>query len=105
LAIQRGPIIYCLEDKDQEIKGRLLDVEIDKNGPLSTRWDGDCWMESWLLKRAANLLIPKHGVDIFTSRPHPLFRQITHPIRLVAIPYYAWGNRGIGGMRVWIPKK
>ena len=31
LAIQRGPIIYCLEDRDQEIKGRLLDVEIDKD--------------------------------------------------------------------------
>jgi DUF1680 family protein len=28
-----------------------------------------------------------------------------HPVRLIAIPYYAWGNRGIGGMRVWIPKK
>jgi DUF1680 family protein len=26
------------------------------------------------------------------------------PIRLVAIPYYAWGNRGIESMRVWIPK-
>ena len=34
LAIQRGPIVYCLEDRDQEIKGRLLDVEIDKNHPL-----------------------------------------------------------------------
>ena len=33
LAIQRGPIVYCLEDQDQEIKGRLLDVEIDKNDP------------------------------------------------------------------------
>ena len=31
LAIQRGPVVYCLEDRDQEIKGRLLDVEIDKN--------------------------------------------------------------------------
>ena len=34
LAIQRGPIVYCLEDKDQEIKGRLLDIEIDNNQPL-----------------------------------------------------------------------
>ena len=41
LAIQRGPIVYCLEDRDQEIKGRLLDVEIDKNQPLLTRWDSD----------------------------------------------------------------
>jgi hypothetical protein len=32
LAIQRGPIIYCLEDKDQGLD-RLLDVEIDKDQP------------------------------------------------------------------------
>jgi hypothetical protein len=32
-------------------------------------------------------------------------QTISHPAHLVAIPYYAWGNRGIGGMRVWIPEK
>ena len=26
------------------------------------------------------------------------------PVRPTAIPYYAWGNRGIGSMRVWIPR-
>ena len=41
LAIQRGPIVYCLEDIDQEVKGSLLDVEIDKNRPLITRWETD----------------------------------------------------------------
>jgi DUF1680 family protein len=30
---------------------------------------------------------------------------IPHPTRLVAIPYYAWGNRKIGAMRIWIPYK
>jgi DUF1680 family protein len=25
--------------------------------------------------------------------------------RLLAVPYFAWGNRTIGGMRVWIPVK
>ena len=37
LAIQRGPIVYCFEDRDQEIKGQLLDVEIDKDQPLLTK--------------------------------------------------------------------
>jgi len=26
------------------------------------------------------------------------------PIELAAIPYFAWANRGVGGMRVWIPE-
>jgi uncharacterized protein len=24
-------------------------------------------------------------------------------IELTAVPYYAWGNRGAGPMRVWVP--
>jgi len=24
-------------------------------------------------------------------------------IQLVAFPYYAWGNRGLNSMRIWIP--
>ena len=34
-------MIYCLEDRDQEINGRLLDVQIGKNNPLLPRWEGD----------------------------------------------------------------
>ncbi len=27
----------------------------------------------------------------------------TKPVQVVAIPYFAWGNRGLESMRVWIP--
>jgi DUF1680 family protein len=27
------------------------------------------------------------------------------PTRLLAVPYFAWANRDVGGMRVWIPAK
>ena len=26
------------------------------------------------------------------------------PARLLAVPYFAWANRGDGGMRVWLPR-
>jgi len=102
-AIQRGPIIYCLEDKDQEIKGRLLDVEIDKDGPLSTRWEGDL-LEGVMVVEASGQLIDSGSWRGHLYQPAALpVQAIHHPIRLVAIPYYAWANRIIGGMRVWIP--
>jgi DUF1680 family protein len=25
-------------------------------------------------------------------------------LRLTAVPYYAWSNRGVGTMKVWLPK-
>ena len=26
------------------------------------------------------------------------------PAPLLAVPYFAWANRGDGGMRVWLPR-
>ena len=43
---------------------------------------------------------------------HELYRPLllkkgngssTRKVKLIAIPYYAWGNRGLKSMRVWIP--
>jgi len=105
LAIQRGPIVYCLEDKDQEINGRLLDVEIDKNQPLLTRWDSDLLDGVMVVEASGQFVDPKawHG-HLYQPATFPMLAK-SSSTRLVAIPYYAWGNRGIGGMRVWIPKK
>jgi DUF1680 family protein len=105
LAIQRGPIVYCLEDKDQEIKGRLLDVEIDKNQPLLPRWDSGL-LDGVMVVEASGQFIDSESWrgHLYQPATSPVL-AIPRPTRLVAIPYYAWGNRVIGGMRVWIPEK
>jgi DUF1680 family protein len=105
LAIQHGPIVYCLEDKDQEIQGRLLDVEIDPNQPLSSRWEDD------LLGGVMVIEAQGQFADNATWQGR-LYRPALESVpsfitsaRLIAIPYYAWGNRKIDSMRVWIPEK
>ena len=30
---------------------------------------------------------------------------VAKPCTITLIPYYAWGNRGLNQMRVWIPEK
>jgi len=105
LAIQRGPIVYCLEDKDQEIKGRLLDVEIEKNKPLITNGEGG-FLDGMMVVEAGGQFIDREVWRGYLYRPAAFpVRDTARPARLIAIPYYAWGNRGIGGMRVWIPEK
>jgi uncharacterized protein len=74
-AIERGPIVYCVEAIDNN--GRVADVRLPLDAPLSHRFD-------------ANLL---DGVEVVRSDT------------LVAVPYYAWANRGKGEMAVWIPYK
>jgi DUF1680 family protein len=41
VAIQRGPIVYCLEEHDQPQEVNLLDVKIDVSEELTSRWQGN----------------------------------------------------------------
>ncbi|HET9915081.1 MAG TPA: beta-L-arabinofuranosidase domain-containing protein [Anaerolineales bacterium] len=105
LAVQRGPVVYCLEDRDQEIKRHLLDVEVDKSYPLVTRWESDL-LDGVMVIDAQGQFVEREAWRGHLYQPATLSgKAIASPVRLIAIPYYAWGNRGIGGMRVWIPKK
>lgn len=104
VAIQRGPIVYCLEDQDQEVPNRLLDTQIDTSAPLEIQWRGD------LLEGVTTLQARGYIRDLSEWQGH-LYKPLTEqahlarrPVRLTAIPYYAWGNRGIRSMRVWIPR-
>ena len=80
VALQRGPLVYALEAIDNG--DHALDLVIPRASPLRSRFRAD-------------LL---NGVEMITgegegSRP------------FVAIPYYAWNNRGQGDMTVWIKEK
>ena len=53
-------------------------------------------------KRRAKEL-KSHGIEYVDVRELP--REGTPaPAQLLAFPYFAWSNRGDGGMRVWLPK-
>lgn len=74
-AIQRGPIVYCLEAVDNPAVGHLNDVVVPLDAPLTHAFRRDML----------------GGVDVITGD------------RLVAVPYFAWNNRGKGEMAVWVP--
>jgi DUF1680 family protein len=74
-AIQRGPLVYAVEAIDNG--GHALDLVIPRGAALRSRFRAD-------------LL---NGVEVITG-------QGSRPF--VAIPYYAWNNRGQGEMAVWI---
>ena len=80
-------------------------LRLTKIRPLLTRWDDDL-LDGVMVVEAGGQFIDSeswHG-HLYQPATSPVL-AIPHPTRLVAIPYYAWGNRVIGGMRVWIPKK
>jgi DUF1680 family protein len=106
LAIQRGPIIYCLEAYDQGKGVNLLDVEIDPSAKLTDRWQAN--LLGGVMTVQASGYQPSRSTKTENELYHPLAarnkkKSSRRKIKLIAIPYFAWGNRGIDSMRVWIP--
>jgi DUF1680 family protein len=106
VAIQRGPIVYCLEEHDQAPGVNLLDVRIDTSQRLTDRW------QSALLGGVMTVEGIGYQMDRSDWLANGLYRPFMpgdeerasdRKVNLTAIPYYAWGNRGLKSMRVWIP--
>jgi DUF1680 family protein len=185
LAIERGPLVYCLEQADYPADTDVLDLAIDSSAPLGESWQPDLlggimalsgqgaaldlagWGDSTFrplrarvieaaaatgstpqqpsavtgAAAASNESGPPSGPplrtqliedvasasnapaaappeastaasgfghsmpprDAASSPPRPV-ASADRPVRLVAIPYFAWANRAPGAMRVWIPR-
>jgi uncharacterized protein len=102
LAIERGPLVYCLEEEDQAVGVDLLDVRLTSDAELIAVWRDD------LLGGVVAVTAESHVADVSAwettlYRPAPAPETAARQIKLVAVPYYAWANRTPGAMRVWIP--
>jgi len=92
VALARGPLVFAAEWPDNG--GRALNVVVPDDAALSTEFRRDLLGGVQVI--TGNAQEVTRGADGRTeSRPH----------RLVAIPYYAWANRGAGEMQVWLPRR
>ncbi len=80
IAIERGPIVYCLEGTDNP--------NIDQVTIAATTGMTASYNPAFLNGIETISLRNESGQDLAT-----------------AIPYYSWNNRGISKMKVWIPTK
>ncbi|MFF1711376.1 glycoside hydrolase family 127 protein [Streptomyces sp. NPDC058268] len=87
LAIERGPLVYCLESADQQAGLRLDEVMLV---PAART----------VAEHRPDLL---GGVTVVTTTGRR--RSDGAPTPLTAVPYHAWANRDDGAMRVWIPRE
>ena len=98
VAIQRGPIIYCMESQD--LNGIDIDnVIIPLNTqfkPVETMIEG-----SRMMALEGEVMVRTEGEWTYTLYRDASTAKQRKTIRL--IPYYAWGNRGKSEMTVWIP--
>jgi uncharacterized protein len=90
VALQRGPIIYCLEE-DKGVKGynNYFLASLKEN----FEYQGD-------LLNGVGTLVGILKRDQKSAEVEPFWRNIPHVFQ--AIPYYAWANRDPGEMAVWL---
>lgn len=99
-AVQRGPIVYCLESVDLPQNLQISDIALPLSIKLKDRYEKDLLGGVTVLEGRA--CFPAGG-----KWDDNLYREVsrgkagTADIRLV--PYYAWGNRGKSEMTVWMP--
>jgi DUF1680 family protein len=115
VALTRGPLVYCVEQADLPAGVTLEDVRIATDSPLpagvdrrpdSVVPDGPFTVGSGL--PGIPVVITAAGV-VETPGPDVLYPAVSRgvgsaePLVLTAVPYFLWGNRTPGPMRVWIP--
>jgi DUF1680 family protein len=103
VAIERGPLTYCLESVDQSPGVDLDAVELDADTQLRVVTRPDL-LGGTLVIEAGGVVRDDSGWDgsgwaSLGEEPATSTQQVT----LTAIPYYLWANRGPSAMRVWIP--
>jgi DUF1680 family protein len=104
LALERGPVVYCFEAGDLPAGADLADVALQTDpapadsGPLTQLGDVPGVSVEGIVR----------DLDGWTQVEYADVRELpgdgaAAPARLLAVPYFAWANRGDGGMRVWLP--
>ena len=106
VAIQRGPLVYCLEQLDQPEGVALRDVRLDVNqkssAPFQEEFRDDLLGGVLVLKCMGALYDRSSSTAELYFRYRPETSE-KHATTLTFIPYYGWANRAATPMQVWTP--
>jgi len=102
VAVQRGPILYCIESCDFP-DARVFQQAAILNPPRFST-------ETMVIEGLQVVALRADGLwleDDFDSAKGQLYQGLTYhaprPLRMRLVPYFAWDNRGFHAMKVWIP--
>ena len=101
IAVMRGPIVYCLEGQDIEGGHRINDIALPADIQLTEKKMTISGHEMVVLEGYAQLV----NQDFWSN--DQLYRELRpfskKQVKIRLIPYYAWDNRGIDDMSLWLP--
>ena len=104
-AVERGPLVYCLEQTDQPDRLDPDGVAVVPDASLTVRSRPELLGGVNTVSVIGSLLPAE---DPSADWPYPPYASAAsgeprESVELTAVPYYAWANREAGAMRVWLP--
>ena len=104
VAVQRGPIVYCMEQLDQPAGVALTNVAVNLSSKPAAQFHDE--LKSDLLGGLVVLHHTGTAYESTASRDLLYSRYSGTPVKtrqvpLTFIPYYAWANREATPMQVW----
>lgn len=97
LALQRGPLVYCVEDANHDTS--IFNLVLPRNTELRSRWDQNLLGGITVIEGTALAQPAGENPDLYS----PVNALPPTETALRAIPYFAWDNQKPGAMAVWIP--
>ena len=98
VAVMRGPVVYCLEEADNG--DQLQELYLNENPEFAVKYEKD------LLKGVVTLTTEGKRLSEEEWDEKTLYKTYAgrkfEPQTLKFIPYYAWTNRTVGEMLVWV---
>jgi hypothetical protein len=96
-ALRRGPLVYCLEQADQEAP--LEQIMLPLGAQLEAQYTPELLGGITVIKGQGLLRPLEDWKDVLYQPVRPANAK---PLAVTAVPYCIWGNRGLGKMAVWI---
>ncbi|MGG4147126.1 beta-L-arabinofuranosidase domain-containing protein [Paenibacillus algorifonticola] len=97
VAIQRGPLVYCLEEADN--RAPITSLALAEEPNLTEYADQNLLGGCLIVEGDGVMTDPASWSDGKPYRPYTKQRKA---VRFKSIPYYLWGNRLPGEMSVWL---